>query len=129
MNRTPISFFGDNSVIIYLLTQTAPLTSELLRAGYCNMTHYVWWAKKRKQNKQKERLSKYFSLNITLLLRAHASKFWGFLLCSFFFLSFVLLRKSFHIKMQELRITKPIRNPGNSELRLRSTKASKNWKH
>lgn len=52
------------------------------------MTHYVWWAKKRKQNKQKERLSKYFSLNITLLLRAHASKFWGFLLCSFFFLSF-----------------------------------------
>lgn len=88
MNRTPISFFGDNSVIIYLLTQTAPLTSELLRAGYCNMTHYVWWAKKRKQNKQKERLSKYFSLNITLLLRAHASKFWGFLLCSSFFLSF-----------------------------------------
>lgn len=45
--------------------------------------------KKRKQNQQKERPSKYFSLNITLLLRAHASTFWDFLLCSFFlFLSF-----------------------------------------
>lgn len=65
----------------------------LLLQNYSEQGTAIWpimygGQKKRKQNKQKERLSKYFSLNITLLLRAHASKFWGFLLCSFFFLSF-----------------------------------------
>lgn len=90
MNRTPIGFFGDNSVIIYLLTQTAPLTSELLRAGYCNMTHYVWWAKKKKAEQAKRKTKQVLFPKHYFIIEGSCFKVLGFL-ALFFFLFFFLL--------------------------------------